>query len=686
MKVISTADVADWIGEHGLVQGFKRALEVLRMSRMQTETQVWSDVGEYDFIEGPARYLGTSALLSAAIAQLVEEDPDATDEDLRSIPFFSLCTGLLLPLSGLDRGRIERQFGLRWNHDPLSREQRTKLVLDLLGREVGLSLFDKICAVMGDPFGGRKAWLGRDSLIECVANVDLVGPEKLVDRLPHVGEMGVLATETTTRIKSDPPLTAAEVFLGLRHLKRLKLNARREVVRELFDRSGKLERYFICGLILRKTYLKYQFNQLALIGTLAEFFSVPPEQMATAAAIVDIFETVRILEAEGKEGLRKIHLKPLQPVAPMLSGGALPAPGQVAEQKTATEIANVKFPLWVEKKYDGMRMMLHKATDSMGQILAAAFTRNRQDWTEWVPGIKHAVSMLPCANCILDGELHGMVLDDDGPRPADIYEVYGSLRGEKAVPVNLRYTAFDIIYLNGQDLTGLPFSERRRLLQLVIGPLEHRTDNVLLRFDLAEGQLATTPAELNALHEYFRRQGYEGTMAKQPHAPYLLGGRTNFWLKRKRVQTLDLAVTGAFFAVESEAVRSFGSYLLSAMDEKTGNLVPVGTVAGLDRMQSEDLVRLIFHNGLITGRRIESDSSSGTRPGIELMPYIVVTVKFESVIPASEGAMILKGQPLEAPFTLRSPQIVHIRANEMEVPEIDTFADLGTIWRREKYG
>ena len=72
---------------------------------------------------------------------------------------------------------------------------------------------------------------------------------------------------------------------------------------------------------------------------------------------------------------------------------------------------------------------------------------------------------------ILDGELFGTVVTLDGARPASVYEVYCMLQGEPVRPVQLKYAAFDILYLNGNDLTGLTLGQLRRgsVQRLVIG-------------------------------------------------------------------------------------------------------------------------------------------------------------------------------------------------------------------------
>src|SRR5262249_54059259 len=153
-----------------------------------------------------------------------------------------------------------------------------------------------------------------------------------------------------------------------------------------------------------------------LVKTLAEQFKVSPEQIEHAMALTDPLKVAKVLTEEGAEGLRKIQLRPLSPVRPALAGG-------LSEDIT-------KYPAWAERKDDGIRLLLHKNTDAHGAVLCGAYTRNRNDWLEMVPGLQQTTSLLPARDVIIDGELFGTVPSMEGPRPASVYEVYCMLQGE----------------------------------------------------------------------------------------------------------------------------------------------------------------------------------------------------------------------------------------------------------------
>jgi len=329
--------------------------------------------------------------------------------------------------------------------------------------------------------------------------------------------------------------------------------------------------------------------------------------------------------------------------------------------------------VWVERKYDGIRLMLHKSTDAQGSVLSAAYTRARHDWLELVRGLDVTIRALPVRSVIVDGELHGTVIDLEGVRPATVYEVYAFLQGERTLPVTLKFAAFDLVYMNGYDLTGRTLDDRRRRLSSLLAPVVSMPLPVPL--SMSEGQLAESREDVNRLFHHFRAQGYEGVITKDLAGLYRLAERDPTWLKRKPEITLDLVLIGAVFAVTTkENVGTFGSFVIAAR-RADGSFEDVGDVAGLDRARDLEIQGEIVREGLATGRRIERASASGTRSGIELRPSIVVTVKFEGI--ARDNVTGRLG--------LRGPKVATIRADK-PASEADTVAGIEAIYLRQRVG
>ncbi|MCA9700339.1 MAG: ATP-dependent DNA ligase, partial [Myxococcales bacterium] len=339
-----------------------------------------------------------------------------------------------------------------------------------------------------------------------------------------------------------------------------------DLLRSLLVRMGKVEAYFLARLILQKADFGFEYEGAVIARALANYYGAEAEAVQHAIALSDPFAVAQTLAKKGPEGLHELRLQPLVPIKPALASGG-------ADQVK-------KYPAWVERKYDGIRMMLHKSTDAHGSVLCAAYTRGRKDWLEQVNGLRPTISMFPCRDAIIDGELYGTVLDLDGPRPATVYEVYASLSGEVVQrPVNLKYAAFDLIFLNGQDLTQLPLRQRRQTLQQFLGPVAS-FGGTPIPVSIAEGQLAQDKNDVNRLYQYFRNQGYEGIITKDLDGVYALARRDPNWLKRKPEITLDLVLLHGILSVTSkQKAGMFGSFAIGAR-AADGSFVDVGDVAG----------------------------------------------------------------------------------------------------------
>lgn len=638
MRWVEVDDVRSWYGASGHLGDM-----VATIGRKKIDPEFATDS------------LGLPLHLSI-VAERLSQDGELAKATFDSIPFYSLCRGLFLPLTGMMPEKAAQIFGVKVPPPPSSRE-REELLRSFLERDLGLSALQKVGCLLGDPFEGRPSTFRRERLLRLLLSVQMKTRRELLDRLTVTGDVAVLYAESRASHQRDPALTAAETLATLRLLPELGRSLQFDVLRSLLERMGKVEAFFLARLMLGKAGLRYEGELLARL--LGERYGVEAEQISHAMALTDAFHVVRLIEEHGVDGLRKIQLQPLVAVRPALAAGT-------------TETLK-SFPVWVERKYDGIRLMLHKTTDQLGSVLGGAYSRNRRDYLELVLGLDATIKALPARSAIVDGELYGTVVGIEGARPATVYEVFGALNQGPSRPMQLRFAGFDLIYLNGQDLTGLPLGERRQRLQMLLAPLAGYPLSIPVT--LAEGQMAESKEDVNRLYQHFRAQGYEGVIAKDLAAPYRLAARDPSWLKRKPAVTLDLVLLGAVLAVTTkEKAGMFGSYVIGAR-LADGSFEDVGDVAGVDQVRDAEIQQLIMSEGLLTGRRIERQSASGVRPGFELAPHIVVTVRFEGVIK----------DPSTGRLTLRDPKLVVIRADKAP-HEADKTQAIEELYLKQKVG
>ena len=581
--------------------------------------------------------LGLPAAEVWAGQALLEHEPQAEEEALDSLPFEVFCKALMAPLLGLAPHLQHKLF--QHAAPELNREQRLQVVEKMLSKNIGLPIAEKVAWLTGERFGNRRPWT-EERLLQLLALTYFHPVKELRKQMLEAGGIGplaatlgpaqgdALAVRVVTRCLLDPP--------GRTH----------PAWNELLRRCSPLERFVLVSRLAGKLDLVWSGRAEGLARLVAGHYGVDPETLQSALALEDLTQLVERLEKDGPDGLKAVMLRPLSPFRPALAQSLDDAP---------------KFPCWVDCKYDGIRILLHKELDSLGNLRVAAYTRRRNDWSEMVDGLEPMLRSLAPYSLILDGELHGRVLDMEGvARPASVYEVHECLRGELRIPI--KYVAFDLLYMNGQDLTAQPFQQRRQQLELLIQSRLHKPG---LPLELAQGSVANDKAELNRLYEQFRRQGHEGCMVKDLKAPYPLAARSPAWLKRKPLESVDLVLTAAYWGESSrDGQRMFDSYSLAARSKEGWR--EVGTVGGVDARMTTQLVAEIWRAGLLTGVERLRDSNRGRAAGVELKRHLVVTVAFEDILwdgPAAE-------------VSLRSPRILQLRSGEMPLEESTPWEDL----------
>src|SRR5690606_8027106 len=285
-------------------------------------------------------------------------------DELNTIPFYSLCRGLFIPLMRMHPEKAAQLFRLEITPPP-DTAGRAALVEKFLDKDIGLSAVQKIGCLVGDVFLGRTSTFKRDSLIRLLMSMQMKSYRDMLDRLTRVGDVGVLFCESRKELRSDPPLTAGEVLLTLEFLPDAVRSLKFDLLRSLLGRMGKIEAYFLARLILVKADFGFEYEGAVIAKALASYYGAEAEAVQHAIALSDPFSVANTLAKKGPEGLREVRLQPLVAIKPALASG--------------TTDSTKKFPTWVERKYDGIRLMLHKSTDAHGSVLCAAYTRGRKE-------------------------------------------------------------------------------------------------------------------------------------------------------------------------------------------------------------------------------------------------------------------------------------------------------------------
>lgn len=226
-----------------------------------------------------------------------------------------------------------------------------------------------------------------------------------------------------------------------------------------------------------------------------------------------------------------------------------------------------------EPKWDGIRAIAICSDDTR------LISRNDRDITVAYPELHRIHNQVVALDAMLDGEI---VAFEEGIPSFQRLQGRMHLRDPRRIEqmadqVPVAYIVFDLIYLDGVDLTAKPLEERRQLLEqsLVI------SETVQIS--------PVTQGDGVALFAAASSQGLEGIMAKRRTSTYKPGARSRDWLKVKVTFDADVVIVG-WTEGEGQRARSLGSLVMAVYDGD--DLRYVGNVGtGFNRDSLEDALK-----------------------------------------------------------------------------------------------
>ncbi len=285
----------------------------------------------------------------------------------------------------------------------------------------------------------------------------------------------------------------------------------------------------------------------------------------------DLGYVARLYWEHGTDALAEIHVQVGKPVRPALAE-RLPGVQAILDKVGTCSI---------EPKFDGFRCQVHRDGDWV-----KVFSRNLEDFSDMFPEILEATRrQMRAQRIIFEGEAlaYDPATGDYLPFQITVQRKRKYRIEEMMARFPLKLMAFDILYLDGEDLTRQPYAERReRLLGAVV------RDEVI---DVAETIVTDKADEFEKFFADKIQKGLEGVVCKRLDAPYQAGGRNFNWIKLKRhyagelKDTVDTVVLGYWRGRGGRAQWGIGSLLTGVYDEKEDKFV---TLARLGTGFSEE--------------------------------------------------------------------------------------------------
>jgi DNA ligase-1 len=449
----------------------------------------------------------------------------------------------------------------------------------------------------------------------------------LVDYGEH-GEVAYLLTK-----HKEAKLTVMEVYEAIRLLPKLKKISERELhISSLLKLGTPTEAKYIVRLLLGD--LKLGYYTRTVVRAAARAYEVPTQLIENAAAILGLTEGIS-LAPEGTLKLSGVKIIPGQFIKPQLAH--------------LYEPDKVVYPVRAEYKLDGSRIQIHKWGTQIW-----LYSRRGVEKSQTLPEIVEIAKTFHAQSCIVDGEV--VAIDEFGaPLPFQTLlqrtvprELAPEELEERRKKVKVTVEAFDILFLNGQELVNLPLSKRREYLLDVV-PTYYIIEGIDCKSDVA----------LMHFYEEALRKKFEGIVVKNLNSPYEIGQRTYTWLKLKPERdTIDCTIVKALYGKGTRA-GWYSSFLLAVRDPFEKKLYTIGKVANLPE-ETLDALRTI----------IENTKTDEDVEGVFVKPSIVVEVTYQEIQQTDEYT---------SGFALRVPKIIRFR-NDKTVNEIDSSEKLKKLY------
>jgi DNA ligase-1 len=561
--------------------------------------------------------------------------------------------------------------------------EKTRIFSELL-RDAESNEVDMIVALtIGELF---PSWMGEPEIgiaekmaIQVISTAASVSENEVKNQLRRTGDIGavaeVLLSESAQQTLFAEEASVTKVFNDLAAVARVsgKGSSKDKVARlvGLISDASPLEAKFVIRTVTSQ--LRLGLSVMGILDALSIAFTGDKNSRAILEnafnVCSDLRRVAKLLAEEGIDAVKKIEAQVGVPIR-MMAAKKLSSPEEIIE-KAGPEVL-------VEFKYDGERVQIHKDGDRV-----VLFSRRQEQITAQYPDVVQLVlEHVNAKTCILEGEC--VAIDPDTGKMRPFQELMRRRRKSdieqmvEAVPVALYF--FDILFLEGKDITSLSMNKRRQKMEKTIktGP----------RVSLTTGELTKEPERLMEIFKEALSTKHEGVIAKAIHkdSTYQAGSRSWLWIKLKASYTeamadsVDLVIVGAIHG-RGKRTGLYGAILASAYDVVTDTFPTVCKIGTgfTDEMLKEFKERLDEHKLETRNPKVVSDVEAD----VWFEPVEVIEVLGDEIT-VSPTHSAGRGRVEGGGLAVRFPRFTGRWREDKDPSQATTVGDLIEIFERQR--
>lgn len=470
-------------------------------------------------------------------------------------------------------------------------------------------------------FYGVELGMADKLVLRAIAFTSGTKDSKVEEMWVKEGDPGAVAEKLIGTKKQmtlfSEPLTLDRVVKGLTLIETAEgkdsQDKKMKHLANLLHDSGPLEARYLCRIVTGR--MRIGASTMTILDALSIAFATKEDRGSVERAFnvtCDLGLVAETICRSGIDGIQRIQVTIGNPIKVMLAE-RLPSIGEVVS-KMGGECA-------IEYKYDGIRAQVHIGKDSV-----KIYSRRLEDLTPNFPDIAQALrEHFKGTEAIIEGEC--VAVDAETGYMQSFQEVthrrrkHGMDDAVKEVPV--RIFMFDMLYVDGKDMTTTPYLQRRSALTEWFDI----SDNV----QMSTMRIVHSEDEGEEFFEEAITARCEGVMAKSisDDSIYRAGSRGFLWIKYKKdyqenlTDSFDLAVVGAFYGMGKRAGK-YGALLMASYDPEIGRF---GTVCklgtGFDDAFLDGMPALL--DGYKTSER-PSSLNAKMIPDVWFEPHVVLEV------------------------------------------------------------
>ena len=470
-------------------------------------------------------------------------------------------------------------------------------------------------------FYGVELGMADKLVLRAIAFTSGTKDSKVEEMWVKEGDPGAVAEKLIGTKKQmtlfSEPLTLDRVVKGLTLIETAEgkdsQDKKMKHLANLLHDSGPLEARYLCRIVTGR--MRIGASTMTILDALSIAFATKEDRGSVERAFnvtCDLGLVAETICRSGIDGIQRIQVTIGNPIKVMLAE-RLPSIGEVVS-KMGGECA-------IEYKYDGIRAQVHIGKDSV-----KIYSRRLEDLTPNFPDIAQALrEHFKGTEAIIEGEC--VAVDAETGYMQSFQEVthrrrkHGMDDAVKEVPV--RIFMFDMLYVDGKDMTTTPYLQRRSALTEWFDI----SDNV----QMSTMRIVHSEDEGEEFFEEAITARCEGVMAKSisDDSIYRAGSRGFLWIKYEKdyqenlTDSFDLAVVGAFYGMGKRAGK-YGALLMASYDPEIGRF---GTVCklgtGFDDAFLDGMPALL--DGYKTSER-PSSLDAKMIPDVWFEPHVVLEV------------------------------------------------------------